>query len=100
MANPQNLGELPDADAVGTVGNSECGELLRTFNCPYHELAHEHREICEMDTNMMRKVLGSDVSLSSCMLDGHAGYGAGRMFSCKRSSNIRTLRDPPGPRER
>lgn len=47
--------------------------LLRTYNCPYHELAHEHREICEMDTNMMRKVLGSDVSLSTCMLDGHAG---------------------------
>lgn len=47
--------------------------VLRTYNCPFHELAHEHREICEMDTNMMRKVLGSDVSLSSCMLDGHAG---------------------------
>ena len=47
--------------------------MLRTYNCPFHELAHEHREICEMDTNMMRKVLGSDVSLSSCMLDGHAG---------------------------
>lgn len=47
--------------------------VLRTFNCPFHELAHEHREICDMDTNMMSKVLGSDVSLSSCMLDGHAG---------------------------
>jgi predicted ArsR family transcriptional regulator len=47
--------------------------VLRTYNCPFHELAHEHREICEMDTNMMRKVLGSEVSLSSCMLDGHAG---------------------------
>jgi predicted ArsR family transcriptional regulator len=47
--------------------------LLRTYNCPFHELAHEHREICEMDTNMMRKVLGSDVSLQKCMLDGHAG---------------------------
>jgi predicted ArsR family transcriptional regulator len=47
--------------------------LLRTYNCPFHELAHEHREICDMDINMMRKVLGSDVSLSSCMLDGHAG---------------------------
>jgi predicted ArsR family transcriptional regulator len=47
--------------------------VLRTYNCPFHELAHEHREICDMDTNMMRKVLGSDVSLSSCMLDGHAG---------------------------
>ena len=31
IANPQNLGELPDADAVGTVGNSECGEMLRMW---------------------------------------------------------------------
>src|ERR1043166_2045531 len=31
MANPQNLGELADADAVGTVGNSECGEMLRMW---------------------------------------------------------------------
>jgi nitrogen fixation protein NifU and related proteins len=31
MANPQNLGELPGADAVGTVGNSDCGEMLRLW---------------------------------------------------------------------
>ncbi len=31
MRNPQNLGELPDADAVGTVGNSDCGEMLRLW---------------------------------------------------------------------
>ena len=31
MANPQNMGELPDADAVGMVGNSECGEMLRMW---------------------------------------------------------------------
>ena len=31
LANPQNLGELPNADAVGTVGNSECGEMLRMW---------------------------------------------------------------------
>lgn len=47
--------------------------LLRTYNCPFHELASEHREICDMDTAMMRKVLGSEVNLSACMLDGHAG---------------------------
>lgn len=47
--------------------------LLRTYNCPFHELASEHREICDMDTAVMRKVLGSEVSLCSCMLDGHAG---------------------------
>jgi NifU-like protein involved in Fe-S cluster formation len=31
LANPQNLGELADADAVGTVGNSDCGEMLRLW---------------------------------------------------------------------
>jgi NifU-like protein involved in Fe-S cluster formation len=31
MRNPQNLGELPEADAVGTVGNSDCGEMLRMW---------------------------------------------------------------------
>jgi nitrogen fixation NifU-like protein len=31
LRNPQNIGELADADAVGTVGNSECGEMLRMW---------------------------------------------------------------------
>ncbi|MDE3067299.1 MAG: iron-sulfur cluster assembly scaffold protein [Verrucomicrobiota bacterium] len=31
LAHPQNLGELADADAVGTVGNAECGEMLRLW---------------------------------------------------------------------
>jgi len=31
IANPQNMGELPNADAIGTVGNSECGEMLRMW---------------------------------------------------------------------
>ena len=31
MRNPQNLGELAGADAVGTVGNSDCGEMLRMW---------------------------------------------------------------------
>src|SRR5213593_2117349 len=31
MADPQNMGELPNADSVGTVGNAECGEMLRMW---------------------------------------------------------------------
>jgi nitrogen fixation protein NifU and related proteins len=31
MRNPQNMGELANADAVGTVGNSDCGEMLRMW---------------------------------------------------------------------
>jgi nitrogen fixation NifU-like protein len=31
MSNPQNMGELAGADSIGTVGNSECGEMLRMW---------------------------------------------------------------------
>ena len=31
IANPQNLGEMPDADAVGTVGSPDCGDMLRMW---------------------------------------------------------------------
>jgi nitrogen fixation protein NifU and related proteins len=31
MLNPQNMGELANADSVGTVGNSDCGEMLRMW---------------------------------------------------------------------
>ena len=31
IADPKNMGELADADRVGTVGNSDCGEMLRLW---------------------------------------------------------------------
>ena len=31
LANPRNMGEMPDADSVGTVGNADCGEMLRLW---------------------------------------------------------------------
>lgn len=29
--NPQNVGEIPDADGVGEVGNVRCGDILKVF---------------------------------------------------------------------
>ena len=31
LANPQNLGEMEDADAVGTVGSPDCGDMVRLW---------------------------------------------------------------------
>lgn len=31
LKNPENMGELQNADAVGTVGNPGCGEMLRLW---------------------------------------------------------------------
>lgn len=44
---------------------------LKMYNCPYHDLAIAHREICEMDQMMMQQVLGAEVSLDECIMDGH-----------------------------
>ena len=29
--NPRNVGELPDASGVGTVGNAKCGDIMRIY---------------------------------------------------------------------
>ena len=31
FANPRNVGEIPDADGVGEVGNSKCGDIMRMY---------------------------------------------------------------------
>ncbi|WP_193210469.1 iron-sulfur cluster assembly scaffold protein [Luteolibacter marinus] len=31
LAAPKNQGEIPDADAVGTVGSPDCGDMLRMW---------------------------------------------------------------------
>ena len=31
IANPKNLGEMENADSVGTVGSPECGDMLRMW---------------------------------------------------------------------
>ena len=29
--NPRNVGEIPDADGVGMVGNAKCGDIMQMF---------------------------------------------------------------------
>ena len=31
LANPQNVGEMSDADSVGTVGSPDCGDMVRMW---------------------------------------------------------------------
>ena len=31
FSNPRNVGELPDANGIGTVGNATCGDIMKVF---------------------------------------------------------------------
>ena len=61
------LGRGYDVDVVAD------GQLpiLRENSCPYQELADEDRAICDLEQEVFQQVLGADVKLTSCCLDGH-----------------------------
>jgi predicted ArsR family transcriptional regulator len=41
-------------------------------NCPYPDLAEVDCTVCEMETTLFSQLLGDEVVLSQCRLDGHA----------------------------
>lgn len=58
---------------LSDVAPTADGLILRAFNCPYYELAVDHREICSMEEDMIARILEADVALTQCMHDGHQG---------------------------
>lgn len=45
--------------------------ILRENNCPYHDLANEDRDICELEQDVFARVLGVPVRLKKCCQDEH-----------------------------
>jgi predicted ArsR family transcriptional regulator len=39
-------------------GSDRDSYLLHTFNCPYAGVSSEHRELCQMDLELMKKIVG------------------------------------------
>lgn len=69
----RQLGEaLLDRGFHVEVDNSGRLPILRENNCPYLELASSDPAICELEKEVFRKVLGSEVELTQCCLDGHS----------------------------
>jgi hypothetical protein len=43
---PKNVGEMKDADGMGTVGNPVCGDMMSMYikvRCGYSHQQHDHR---------------------------------------------------------
>jgi DeoR family suf operon transcriptional repressor len=49
------------------------GFVLREYGCPYQNVAVESRAVCEMERQVMARLLESGVRLTRCVLDGHRG---------------------------
>jgi predicted ArsR family transcriptional regulator len=46
--------------------------VLYARACPYPDLAERDRSVCAMEKNLFSELLGENVRLSNCRLDGHA----------------------------
>jgi len=66
------LGDLGMEVSMLPVGEQGDDFILKTATCPYFEVARNHREICDMEQEMMAELLGPGVGihLSSCIIDG------------------------------
>ncbi len=49
------------------------GYLVREYGCAYQDVAVENRAMCEMERQVMARLLESGVQLTQCVLDGHHG---------------------------
>jgi DeoR family suf operon transcriptional repressor len=66
--------ELLDERGVSVqVEQTGDGYVLQEYGCPYHNLALKHRAVCEMERQVMARLLESGVKLTQCVLDGHHG---------------------------
>jgi predicted ArsR family transcriptional regulator len=58
-----------DADMYN-VEDGEEGFFLHQYACPFFRVAKEHREVCVLHQQYLRRSLGAELSLVSCLLDG------------------------------
>ena len=52
------------------VHQSDTLPILTTTACPYPDLAEQDRSICSMEQMLFSELLGAEVQLASCRLDG------------------------------
>ena len=70
----QAWAELLDQRGVAVrIERTGEGFVLREYGCPYQNVAVESRAVCEMERQVMARLLESGVRLTSCVLDGDRG---------------------------
>ena len=69
----EDLRDRSNPDHTGDRSVQEISlPVLREHWCPYYELASSDRQVCELERQVFEEVLGSQVTRTSCCLDGDA----------------------------
>lgn len=62
---------LDERGVVVDVKETDDGYLIEHYGCPYMNVAVDNRAVCEMERQVMERLLKSNVLLERCALDGH-----------------------------
>ncbi len=64
------VGLMGDRDIPFSINESNSLPVISAHACPYPELAKADRGVCTMEKLMLSEILGANVKLSECRLDG------------------------------
>jgi DeoR family transcriptional regulator, suf operon transcriptional repressor len=64
------VGLMGDRDIPFSIDESNSLPVISAHACPYPELAKADRGVCTMEKLMLSEILGANVKLSECRLDG------------------------------
>lgn len=63
-------GALSEQGMLVESDGGEAGLRLTVYACPYSDLAAEHPQICELERETFSDLIGREVELEHCLLDG------------------------------
>jgi len=62
---------LDERGVIVEVRETDDGYLIEEYGCPYMNVAVDNRAICEMERQVMERLLERNVRMERCSLDGH-----------------------------
>jgi predicted ArsR family transcriptional regulator len=61
---------LDEIGAFASWERSDGGYLIHQHNCLFYRIALRNRKVCQIDTALLREMLGVDIQRRDCLLDG------------------------------
>ena len=86
FTHPRNVGEIPDADGVGEVGNAKCGDIMKM----YLKIKDDRIEDVKFETFGCGSAIASS-SMATSRTCPFSSLPIISFFCCSSSASIRAL---------